>query len=562
MVVLCIVSIPSAYAEFTFDFDFGSSSGSGELTEPTDVILDRNDRRIYVVDKDNNRISVFDNNNNGRFSTHHGEFCDITDLNNCDSTENGAGKEGDGQFNGPTSIAKNKSTFFVVDSGNDRVQKFDDSWKFQLEFGSNSRANDYFNSAAGIAFQDLSSEDDRIIVSDSVEDSISVFDIDGIFEFTFKLSELDGLDDFNGPTNMVVDNDRLYVSDTRNDQIVILDLKDRCPSRSEIREGVCFVDTFGTSGRDEGEFHKPRGLAFDSTDNLLYVADSDNDRIQVFEMDSNNCPRADKIIDRVCFIEEFGSQGAGNGKFNTPLGIALDSDNEKLYVADSGNDRIQVFDLEISPSSSSSSSSSKPINLEAIPISDTSIFLSWDEPNVSRNAPNISGYRIHYQTNTGEYVSITDDTASTATSFVHKGLDPNSSYRYRVYSIDSGGEPSSVSSSSKAVIPIHTRAPTLTATVTSPTSVVLSWFPPSETFGQTITSYTVKKVFDGDKAATIKEDIRSDTLKYTIEGLKTDVKITYHVVGKYSTAGTTAPSNKVTVTPEVTQMKHSKIRQA
>ena len=246
---------------------------------------------------------------------------------------------------------------------------------------------------------------------------------------------------------MVVDNDRLYVSDTRNDRIVILDLKDSCRGGSEkIRDGVCFVDVFGSGGTDSGEFDRPRGLAFDSTDNLLYVADSDNDRIQVFEMGSNNCPRADEIIDGVCFIEEFGSKGTGNGKFNTPIGIALDSDNEKLYVADSGNDRIQVFDLEISPSSSSSSSSSKPTGLKAIPISDTSIFLSWDEPNVSSNAPRISGYSIEYRTTSGQYVSITDDTASTATSFVHNGLDPNNSYSYRVYSIDSDGEPSSASS--------------------------------------------------------------------------------------------------------------------
>ena len=36
--------------------------------------------------------------------------------------EYGASNNGDGQFNSPTSIAKNRSTFFVVDSGNDRVQ--------------------------------------------------------------------------------------------------------------------------------------------------------------------------------------------------------------------------------------------------------------------------------------------------------------------------------------------------------------------------------------------------------------------------------------------------------
>ena len=554
MVVLCIVSIPSAYAEFTFDFDFGSSSGRGELTEPTDVILDRNDRRIYVVDKDNNRISVFDNNRDGRFLSDHGELCDIEDLNNCDGDERGANKDGDGQFNGPTSIAKDKSDrFFVVDSDNHRVQKFDDSWEFQLEFGSsNARVDDYFDSAAGIAFQDLRSGD-RVIVSDSKGDSISVFDIDGIFEFTFKLSDLDGQSNFDGPTNMVVDDDRLYVSDTLKDRIIILDLKNNCSSGSEeIQEGVCFVDEFGSGGKGEGEFDYPRGLAFDSDNDLLYVADSRNDRIQVFEIvNRNTCPSGTtEIIDGVCFVEEFGLQGQGDGRFNTPVGIALDSDNEKLYVADSLNHRVQVFDLTTTTTTTtptSSGSPNKPTNLKASSISDTSIFLSWDEPDVSRNAPNISGYRIHYQTNTGKYVSITDDTASTATSFVHKGLDPNSSYRYRVYSIDSGGEPSSAASS-KAVIPTHTQMPTLTATITSPTSVVLSWFPPSETFRQSITSYTVKIVFSNDKDAVIKEGIGSNTLKYTITGLETDTEYAYRIVGKTS-IGSTPASDKVTVTP-------------
>ena len=309
---------------------------------------------------------------------------------------------------------------------------------------------------------------------------------------------------------------------------------------------------FGRSGDGEGEFRSPRGLAFDSDNDLLYVADSRNDRIQVFEIvNRNTCPSGTtEIIDGVCFVEEFGLQGQGDGRFNTPVGIALDSDNEKLYVADSLNHRVQVFDLTtyLPQFQQSSSSSSKPTGLKAIPISDTSILLSWDEPNVSSNAPRISGYRIHYQTNTGEYVSITDDTASTATSFVHNGLDPNNSYSYRVYSIDSDGKLSSKSSGVTAT-PKHTQMPTLTATITSPTSVVLSWFPPSQTFGQSINSYTIKKVFDGgNDAATIKEDIGSNTLKYSITGLDTDKKYTYRVVGK-TNIGSTPVSNEVTVTP-------------
>ena len=380
VVALCIVSIPSAYAEFTFDFEFDSG-----LKEPTDVILDRSGNNIYVVDKGSHRISVF--NDDGLRPTHNGSNCVIAAITSeCNTDELGANKTGDGQFNDPTSIAKDRSdTFFVVDSGNDRVQKFiGNPWEFESEFGSVNNGNVDFQSAAGIAFQDLGSRDGRIIVSDSREDSILVFDIDGKFQFKFDLNSVDNLQrtGFNEPTNMVVDDDRLYVSDTLNDRIVILDLKDKCSSGSEkIQDGVCFVDAFGSGGSDEGKFNEPRGLAFDSTDNLLYVADSNNDRIQVFETDNDNCSRANQIDD-VCFVEKFGSQGTGKENFNTPIGITLDSRGEKLYVADSGNDRIQVFDLDISPSSSSSSSSSsstgKPTNLKALPISDTSVFLSWE----------------------------------------------------------------------------------------------------------------------------------------------------------------------------------------
>jgi DNA-binding beta-propeller fold protein YncE len=60
----------------------------------------------------------------------------------------------------------------------------------------------------------------------------------------------------------------------------------------------------------------------------VYVADSKN-RIQKFDSNGN-------------FITKCGSNGTEAGQFNSPHGIALNSQNN-VYVADSGNDRIQVF---------------------------------------------------------------------------------------------------------------------------------------------------------------------------------------------------------------------------
>jgi len=42
-------------------------------------------------------------------------------------------------------------------------------------------------------------------------------------------------------------------------------------------------------------------------------------------------------------VEKFGSSGSANGKFNSPSGLAIDTSNDLLYVSDTNNDRIQVF---------------------------------------------------------------------------------------------------------------------------------------------------------------------------------------------------------------------------
>uniref|UniRef100_A0A6C0KDC3 Ubiquitin-like domain-containing protein n=1 Tax=viral metagenome TaxID=1070528 RepID=A0A6C0KDC3_9ZZZZ len=44
------------------------------------------------------------------------------------------------------------------------------------------------------------------------------------------------------------------------------------------------------------------------------------------------------------FIRKFGGSGRGDGQFSSPDGICVS--NDEIYVADTGNNRVQVFDLE------------------------------------------------------------------------------------------------------------------------------------------------------------------------------------------------------------------------
>lgn len=77
-------------------------------------------------------------------------------------------------------------------------------------------------------------------------------------------------------------------------------------------------------------FQRPTDVAWDAAGNI-YVADGyANARVAKFDKDGK-------------FIRSWGSRGTGQGQFNTLLGIAVDKQGN-VYVADSGNKRIQVFD--------------------------------------------------------------------------------------------------------------------------------------------------------------------------------------------------------------------------
>lgn len=136
------------------------------------------------------------------------------------------------------------------------------------------------------------------------------------------------------------------------------------------------VDIFGTSGTGEGEFNHPHGLAISrSGDELVYVGDQENGRVQVFTpggafvrlwMDTQFEHIHDVGIDPGTgdiyvgdyeldvlqkfsatgdLIWELGGPGDGPGRFNGIWGISTDSAGN-VYVADTGNRRVQKLDRD------------------------------------------------------------------------------------------------------------------------------------------------------------------------------------------------------------------------
>ena len=481
---MSIVYPQIAHAELKFSFEIGSfGTSNDELKNPKDVIVSSNGKTIYVVDTDNHRINVFDDDGDHDFKF--GTFCNIASIQSCNDNADGANDDGDGQFNKPTSATLDSfGNLFVVDSENERIQRFDDGdGEFELKFGSSDDTKpEHLGSAQGIATLKSTKE---IYVSSSDTDSISVFSSSGSFLFNFD--SFDGNDDFRNPSHMIIDD----------------------------------------------------------TKEILYVSDTGNNRILIFQLvNSNTCPsNTDEVIDGVCFVDKFGSSGSSDGKFDSPTGLALDTTNDLLYVADTDNDRIQVFTLTTEPASLTPNS---PTNLNTSPISPTSIILSWDEPVISENVPSVTGYKIEYKVGSDSYSTIVEDTKSLVTSFIHEGLDSSETYFYRVSAINSNGI--STPSSSSSVSPKHTTVPAgLTATAIGPSQIRLSWSPPSDTFGQSIGGYQIKRVITNDIYDVIGETNSKNT-SYIVSSLATDKTYTYVVVAEIG-FGFTDVSNAASATP-------------
>ncbi|MFZ2642295.1 MAG: NHL repeat-containing protein [Verrucomicrobiia bacterium] len=136
--------------------------------------------------------------------------------------------------------------------------------------------------------------------------------------------------------------DGLWVSDFLNNRVLFFDthvLKNLVPA-----DFVIGQSGFGQSEMRCGSrgLAGPAGLALSSDNNRLYVADSLNHRVLIFDVEKLvHLPAAVVVIGQEDFMGfEPGTSATG---LRAPSGVAVDGNNQ-LYVADTGNNRIVVFD--------------------------------------------------------------------------------------------------------------------------------------------------------------------------------------------------------------------------
>ena len=160
----------------------------------------------------------------------------------------------------------------------------------------------------------------EVVVTEAGGDCVSVFSPDGEKLRSFGTrGSCQG--QFKNPYGVAVDGEgNILVADSKNNRI------------QKFRAEGQFLAAVGTYGSGPLQFSYSIDIAFNTSNNKMYVVDYGSHRVQVLNSD-------------LTFSSTFGKQGSGKGQFNNPWGIACDSTG-KVYVADTLNHRIQVFTAE------------------------------------------------------------------------------------------------------------------------------------------------------------------------------------------------------------------------
>ncbi len=233
----------------------------GTFYEPWDVAVGP-DGSVYVADLWNSRVQKFDAN--GKFIKLWGGFDD--------SGQRAIGAEG--RFYGPRGIAVSEDgRVFVADTGNKRVQVFDEDGNFLFQFGGGGLLDGNLDEPVGLAV----TEDGEVIVADTWNGRLQVFsaedgralrkwDVDGWFDPAVPDQ---GQSKVGKPYLGVGPDGRIYVADQVGNRILVF---------SPAGE---YQAAFGQFGADERSFSAPSGVAVDKEGNVL-VVDTGNNRVMVF----------------------------------------------------------------------------------------------------------------------------------------------------------------------------------------------------------------------------------------------------------------------------------------
>jgi tripartite motif-containing protein 71 len=208
---------------------------------------------------------------------------------------------------------------YVLDSTHERIERFSASGRLLGEWGRPGRALGEFDFGPGFGPDKppgggIAVGGGYVYVSDSANNRIQRFRLDGS-QATLWAGPGSGPGQLSSPRGLAVAGGVVYVADEGNHRVQALDLQGR-PLYAE-----------GEFGKGPGQFVNPFGVAVHGA--RVYVVDDNNNRIAV-------------LTRRLGYLEAWN--GAGTPYELSYIRAAAADPAGRLYVADTGHERIVVFD--------------------------------------------------------------------------------------------------------------------------------------------------------------------------------------------------------------------------
>jgi hypothetical protein len=262
-----------------YNSEFGSKgSGNGQFDYPTGICVANN--QLFIVDKQNHRINIFDLA--GDFVSSFGTF--------------GTGSD---NFSFPEFIIADDTHVYISDSANHRIKQHDFTGAYVSEFGTRGSGDSQFEYPMALTIYN-----EKLYIVDKQNNRVKVHQKNGTYE-----SQITG---FNFPEGITNINDKIIVSDSANRKI------------KYYTPGLSFLFDANTT------FSYPTQVR--EIDGVLAVVEKQNSHLTFLDDLGNK-------------ISDFGEEGSGQNRFNFPYDLVYD--NNLLFVSDSFNYRIQVFDATI-----------------------------------------------------------------------------------------------------------------------------------------------------------------------------------------------------------------------